>query len=161
MTTLILASTLCTAVLAVGAENYTDAHRETSETGKPMVVMVGADWCGPCQNLKNNILPEVRRHGLLARVAFAVVNVDREPHLTQPLTDGGPIPQLVMYRKTGDGWKRRKLVGARSVSEVEQFINEGLALDAESKQVTAGGDTAVSKTADADGRLPVHPISSH
>jgi len=157
MSTLLLANSLYVMLAAAGGETYADAHRETNETGKPMVVMVGADWCGPCQSMKSEVLPQVRRHGLLRRVSFAVVNVDREPELVQTLTGGGPIPQLVMFRKAADGWKRRKLIGMQSVTQVEQFINEGLALDAGAKQGEAQPEAAA---ADSPTKAKIQPVSS-
>jgi thioredoxin-like negative regulator of GroEL len=128
-------------------ETYTDAHRITLKTGKPLVVMVGADWCGPCQNMRRSILPRVREHGLFRKIAFAHVNVDREKELANQLTGGGAVPQLVMYRKTKDGWLRRKMIGSHSVEEVEKFINEGLAMDADEHQdeVHASHETPASQ----------------
>ncbi len=112
-------------------ETYAEAHRVTLKTGKPLVVMVGADWCGPCQNMRRTILPRVREHGLFRKIAFAHVNVDRERELASQLTGGGAVPELIMFRKTKNGWLRRKMIGSHSVEEVENFINEGLAMDAE------------------------------
>ena len=116
---------------AEAEESYAEAHRITVKTGKPLVVMVGADWCGPCQNMRRSILPRVREHGLFRKIAFAHVNVDRDRELAAQLTGGGAVPQLVMYRKTKDCWSRRKMIGSHSVEEVEKFINEGLAMDAD------------------------------
>ena len=112
-------------------ETYVAAHQITVETGKPLVVMVGADWCGPCQNMRRTILPRVRKDGLFRKVAFAHVNVDRDGELAKELTGGGAVPHLVMFRKTKDGWVRKKMIGSHTVEEVEEFINEGLAQDAE------------------------------
>lgn len=81
------------------SDTYKEAHRVTTATGKPMVVMVGTDWCGPCQMMKKKILPRVREGGLLRKVAFAIVNADRDRELAEKLTDGGPVPQLVMFRR--------------------------------------------------------------
>jgi hypothetical protein len=39
-----------------------------------------------------------------------------------------------MFRKTSDGWMRRKLIGGQSVEEVQDFIKEGLVLDATDQQ---------------------------
>jgi len=64
-----------------------------------------------------------------------VVNPDRDGELANQITGGGPIPQLVMFRKTSKGWVRKKLVGGQSVETVEEFINEGLASDAADKKV--------------------------
>jgi len=114
---------------ATDPDSYAAAHRETVETGKPMVVMVGTDWCPPCRTMKKTVLPRVRENGLLCKVAFAVVNADRDRDLAEKLTGGGPIPQLVMFRKTSKGWLRDKLIGGQSVEAVERFIADGLAKD--------------------------------
>jgi thioredoxin-like negative regulator of GroEL len=108
-------------------DTYADAKQATEKSDKPMVVIVGADWCSPCQTMKKSILPQVREHGLLKKVAFAVINFDRQRGLAQKITGGGPIPQLIMFRRTKDGWAMKKLVGSQSVEAVEQFINDGLA----------------------------------
>jgi len=108
--------------------------RETTETGRPMVVMVSAEWCPACQTMKDKVIPEVKRRGLLGKVAFAIVNLDRERKLGRELTRGGPIPQLLMFRKTDEGWKLRRLVGGKSVNTVEHFIEEGIKLDEATKQ---------------------------
>jgi thioredoxin-like negative regulator of GroEL len=118
------------------AQTYAKARRAVEKTGKPIVVMVGTDWCSPCQMMKKTILPRVREHGLFRRVAFAVVNPDKDTELADQITGGGPIPQLVMFRKTPKGWVRKKLVGGQSVEAVEEFINDGLASDSADKKTT-------------------------
>jgi thioredoxin-like negative regulator of GroEL len=126
--------------VSADAESYAEARRATIETGKPMVVMVSTDWCPPCQTMKKTVLPRVRERGLLRKVVFAMVNPDHDAKLAQELTGGGPIPQLVMFRKTADGWKRQKLIGGQSVETVEQFIKEGLAQDEAEKKVTEASE---------------------
>jgi len=133
VTSLTLFALVHASILAADSDSYTEAHRE-AERGKPMIVMVAADWCSPCQAMKKTVIPEVKKRGLLKQVAFAVVNVDRQRSLARRLIGGGPIPQLVMYRKTDDGWKRRKLVGRQSVKTVEKFIKEGVALAAKAEK---------------------------
>lgn len=151
MTTMLLTTIVQAAILATGAEDkpivgdtYAEARQNVTESGKPMVVMVSTDWCPPCQTMKRTILPRVREHGLLKKVAFAIVNPDRDKDLAEKLTGGGPIPQLVMFRKTPDGWVRKKLVGGQSVETVEEFIAEGLAKDrADKEAATEDGDKSV------------------
>ncbi len=126
MTALTLTALLQVSVLATGAETYADAHRITAETGQPMVVMVGADWCPACQAMEQNIIPQVRQRGILRRVAFAIVNVDRERELATQLTAGGPIPQLIVFHQTTTGWRRRVLIGGQTVETVESFIGEAV-----------------------------------
>jgi thioredoxin-like negative regulator of GroEL len=141
VTTMLCATLVQAALVLTGAEakpieasTYAEAHRVAEKSGKPIIVMVGTDWCSPCQMMKKTILPRVREHGLFRRVAFAVVNPDQDGKLADEITGGGPIPQLVMFRKTPKGWVRKKLVGGQSVETVEEFINEGLASDASDKK---------------------------
>jgi thioredoxin-like negative regulator of GroEL len=139
---------------ATESDNYTEAHQLTMKTGRPMLVMVSTDWCAPCQVMKKSIIPQVRQRGLLGRVAFAVVNPDRDRDLANRLTEGGPVPQLVFYRKTSQGWMRRKLVGGQSVEEVEKFINEGLATDEEDPAMTEEAAPAEKKVETAAQPTP-------
>ena len=124
---------LCAQMSLLGADGatYADAHRAATENGKPLVVMVGTDWCGPCQQMKRNVLPQVREHGVLSKVSFATVNADNEAELARQLTGGGPVPQLVVYRRSGQGWIRRKLIGGQTVATVEQFIKEAVSQNEE------------------------------
>jgi thioredoxin-like negative regulator of GroEL len=112
------------------------------KTGKPMLVMVSTEWCPACQVMKRRIMPQVRERGLLSRVAFATVNPDQEGELSQQLIGRGPIPELVMFRKTPRGWIRRVLVGGQSVETVEQFINEGTVADHDAAKNTDGTEKA-------------------
>lgn len=113
------------ALLATTGETYSEAH-QAAEKGRPLVVVVGATWCPACQQLKEEVLPEVKRHGLLRNVAFAQVDLDEESELGKELTEGGPIPQIVVYRKTPLGWLLRRMIGGHDVRTVEQFISEGI-----------------------------------
>ncbi|HEY4311386.1 MAG TPA: thioredoxin family protein [Pirellulales bacterium] len=128
MTTISLAFVLQTALVATTANSntYTEAREKTAQTGKPLVVLVGADWCPACQTMKNSAMPQVARRGALSKVAYAVVNTDHDSGLAQQLMRGGSIPQLVMYRETPTGWKRESLVGAQDPAAIESFINRGL-----------------------------------
>jgi thioredoxin-like negative regulator of GroEL len=135
MTSLSIAIVLQVSIAATGMDDYGEARRAIAETGTPMVVMVGADWCPACQTMKEQVIPQIKRRGILRKVAFAVVNLDREREIGHQLTDGGPIPQLIMYRKTSEGWLRKKLVGNQSIETVETFISEGVNRDADTKHV--------------------------
>ncbi len=114
------------ALLAAGEETYAEAHRQTAETGRPLVVLVSADWCPACHVMQQTVIPEARRRGLLRKVAFAIVNYDREQELAVQLTEHGPIPQVVMYRRTASGWRMWRLIGSHSIEAFEQFIHQGL-----------------------------------
>ena len=102
--------TVClhSAVLATSGESYAEAFKATNEEGCPLVVMVGATWCPACQEMKRTVIPEVKRQGILQKVAFAHVDLDEEQELGKRLIDGRPVPQLLMFRKTAQGWKLRR-----------------------------------------------------
>jgi thioredoxin-like negative regulator of GroEL len=167
MTTMLCAAMIQSAILLTGAdkpaptpETYAEAYRTTEKTGKPMVVMVSTEWCAPCQTMKRRIMPRVRERAVFRRVSFAMVNPDQDTELAEQITGGGPIPQLVMYRKTANGWMRRKLIGGQSVEDVETFLKEGLADDAAEKKTEAKAKEASkaeakqAETKQADAKQP-------
>lgn len=125
MFTLALAAMMQTAVMAMPDQsyNYADAYRAAIDEGKPLVVLVGADWCPACEQMKHSVIPQVASSGALDRVAFACVNTDRQRLLTEKLLTGSLIPQLVVYVKTPEGWKRQQLTGAQNASTVAQLID--------------------------------------
>lgn len=145
MNSLVMIAVCGVAFGASDGESYTEAHQVTTKTGKPMLVMVSTEWCPACQVMKRRILPQIRERGLLSRVAFATVNPDREGELSRQLIGNGPIPELVMFRKTPRGWIRRVLIGGQSVETVEQFINQGTVADDTTKD-----DAEIEKTKPAD-----------
>lgn len=126
MTGITLTALLHAAVLSTGATTYAEAHKLNADTGRPLVVLIGTDWCPACRVMKNSTLPQVAQGGLLNKVAFAVVNADQDSRVAQSIMEPGVIPQLVMYRNTPEGWKRESLVGSRSASEIESFLKRGL-----------------------------------
>ena len=157
MNTLIMIALCSAGVGASDGETYTDAHQTTMKTGKPMLVMVSTEWCPACQVMKRRIMPLVRERGLLSRVAFATVNPDQEGELSRQLIGSGPIPELVMYRKTPRGWIRRVLVGGQSVETVEQFINQGTIADddaAKNPEATKSKAAGEGKPAEKTAKQP-------
>jgi thiol-disulfide isomerase/thioredoxin len=104
--------------------SYAAAYKDAVDNGKSIVVLVGADWCPACQSMKTSVLPALAAQGGLKDVSFALVNTDRQSELANQMLAGNSIPQLVMYEKTADGWKIKRLVGGQSVSAVEQFIGK-------------------------------------
>jgi thioredoxin-like negative regulator of GroEL len=113
-------------LLATAGQGYAEAYQLTAETGRPLVVLVGADWCPACQTMKRSVIPQLASRGILKRVAFAQINTDQESELARKMMRGGSIPQLLMFVKTEDGWQRSQLNGAQSVSAVEAFIRRGV-----------------------------------
>jgi thioredoxin-like negative regulator of GroEL len=127
MSTLALALLLNISALTTGNQTYEQAYNTAvNDSSRPLVVLVGADWCPACQQMKTSILPQVQQQGALNNVAFAMVNVDRESKIAKELMEGGSIPQLVMFVKTDKGWSRQQLTGNQSVSAVSGFVAQGV-----------------------------------
>jgi thiol-disulfide isomerase/thioredoxin len=114
------------AAITAGGHDYATAYREANETGKPLVVLVGADWCPGCRQMKYSAIPELEKKGGLNNVNYVYLNSDEDSTLAGKLMKGGSIPQLIMYHKTDEGWKRQQLTGAQAVSEIERFIERGV-----------------------------------
>ena len=127
MTNLALSIALQASLLTASGHNYDQAYKETCKSGRPLVVLVGADWCPGCVTMKNSILPAVRRKGRLEKVEYVVVNADQDRALAGKLMRGDSIPQLIMFQKVGSKWTRQQLTGAKSVDETVSFLGRGAA----------------------------------
>lgn len=112
------------AVVTAGSHDYATAYHQAVDSGRPLVVLVGADWCPGCQQMKNAAIPELEKKGGLKKVVFTQVNTERDSKLAGQLMQGSSIPQLVMFYKTGGGWKRQHLTGARSAGDIQVFLEK-------------------------------------
>ena len=125
MAGVILAALIQVSVVPSQPMAFQQAYRQSVSTGRPLVVLLGADWCPGCRVMKTNILPTIAKAGGLANVEFVYINIDHQRRLVEKLTRSKAIPQLICFRKTPAGWERRCLTGAHSVKEVNRFINNG------------------------------------
>jgi len=126
---------MCVILQVVGAGDaqptYEQAYREAQTNGRPIMVLVGADWCPGCQTMKGGVLARMMRSGKLNRVNYAVVNTDQEREMAHKLMRGGSIPQLIVFSKTGkDTWSRDKITGATSEDSVAALIDKAAAATA-------------------------------
>ncbi|HTN75795.1 MAG TPA: thioredoxin family protein [Pirellulaceae bacterium] len=126
MTGLAATMLLQAALLTTGAQSYDEAFKEHEASGKPLLVLVGADWCPGCQTMKNGTLARMERAGKLKNVAFSLVNTDQNDKLASRLMRGGSIPQLIMFTKSDKGWDRQQLTGAQSEQAVQQLIGDAV-----------------------------------
>jgi thioredoxin-like negative regulator of GroEL len=113
-------------LVATPPQSYSDAHKAAMESGEPLLVLVGASWCPACVNMKTSVVPELERRGALNGIQFAQVDIDRQRAMASELSHAGTIPQLILYRKTDNGWRKWEVTGGQSPESVEQFIRNGL-----------------------------------
>ncbi len=105
---------------------YDQAFAENAKSGKPLVVLVGAEWCGACRVMKNTSLPQVSQDDVFQEVAFTVVDTDKQQEIAKQVMQGGSIPQLIMFHRTSEGWQTQRLVGAQSPANIIKFLREGV-----------------------------------
>ena len=118
-----LSVVLQAAMLTGGAQPYDVAFQSAQDNGRPLLVLIGADWCPGCRTMKQSVMPRMVQSGKLNSVNFASVNSDQNPALAAQLTRGGGIPQLIVFAKTPRGWHREKIIGATSEAGVQALIS--------------------------------------
>lgn len=117
-----------TALLTAGAQPYDQAYERTQTGQKPLMVLVGADWCPGCRTMKQSVLPRMEQTGRLTPVNYSVVNTDHQPNLAGRLMRGNSIPQLILFTPLPNGkWHREQITGAVSEAQVDAMISRGLA----------------------------------
>jgi thioredoxin-like negative regulator of GroEL len=110
-------------VLAASPASYYTALQEAQVEQRPLLVLVGADWCPGCQTLKHQTLPGMARRGALRTVSFAAVDADADADLARQLMRGGSIPQLIIFSQKPDGeWHRDQITGAVADAEIQSLI---------------------------------------
>lgn len=119
-----LAILLEASTIGQGWQDYAAAYDEVQRTGRPMIVLVTAEWCPACQQLKHNVLPDPRIQNLLTDYTCALVDMDREPALAQKLGGDQGIPVIAVYVPDEDGWKHRSVRGYQSVDALTQLLRE-------------------------------------
>lgn len=130
MSGLAMGLVLQAALLASGAETYETALQAAKQDGKPMLVLVGADWCPGCVTMKNSTMPALARAGGLKNVNYITINYDQNPTLARQMMRGGSIPQLVAFSKTDKGWHREQITGATSTGAVAGLVQRAIAAQA-------------------------------
>jgi thioredoxin-like negative regulator of GroEL len=114
---------LSQALLAGEPSAYERAFGKSQASGQPLLVLVGAQWCPACHQMKHSVLPRMATGGRLTTVSFAAVDSDHEPELAARLMRGPSVPQLIVFSRRPDGrWRREQITGAASEQEVESLI---------------------------------------
>lgn len=131
MFSLLLAVTLSAVMTEEPASHdYTLAYKESLQHDKPLMVVVGAEWCPACNVLKDTTIHSMEINGELEGVSVAVVDRDAEPELAAELMSGEKmIPQIIVFSKNDSGgWQRRKLTGYQPAQPVRSLIRRAIML---------------------------------
>jgi thioredoxin-like negative regulator of GroEL len=104
--------------------SYEMAYKRAQEENKPLLVVVGADWCAACQTLKSETIEPMESNGKLGEVVLTIVDKDARPELAQQLMQGPTLPQLLVFSKSEGGWKKFSLVGIQTEGRVKELIEK-------------------------------------
>ena len=120
----VLSFFMLTANLAYGQTpvDYTTAFDRAQTGDKPLLVLVTATWCPPCQVMKNTTIPQLMQKQAFKDCHWAAVDFDAEHDIAMQLTEGKGVPQLIMFEKRDGKWIRRRIAGYKDANTVEAFM---------------------------------------
>lgn len=104
------------------AKSYQQAYRDAQAGDKPLLVLVSATWCPPCQVMKQTTIPQLMQKNAFKEFHYATVDLDQEEELARQLIGDRGLPQLIMFEKNDGQWVRRYLKGIQTVATVEAFV---------------------------------------
>jgi thioredoxin-like negative regulator of GroEL len=130
MLSLVLTAALVTiAGTSPSTHNYAEAYRKSQVEGKPLMVIVSAQWCPACHTLKDTTIRDLETSGQLSEVNLAVVDRDAEPELARQLMREEKIPQIIVYSKSDAGrWERSQLIGYQPQGPVRSLIRSAVSM---------------------------------
>jgi thioredoxin-like negative regulator of GroEL len=103
---------------------YDAAYRKAQEEKKPLVVLVGANWCAACRTMKSETISSMKNAGDFKEVVFTQVDKDVQPEIAQQVMQGNTLPQLVVFCEGEQGWKRYSLTGMQTKPRVKELIRK-------------------------------------
>jgi thiol:disulfide interchange protein len=101
---------------------YEAAYRKAQEEKKPLVVLVGADWCPACKTMKAETIEPMKKSGELKEVVYTQLDKDAHSELASQVMQGKTLPQIVVFSEGENGWKRYSLTGMQTPRRVKELI---------------------------------------
>ena len=102
--------------------DYKTAYQRAMKGDKPLLVLVTAEWCPPCQRMKQSTIPQMMKSDSLEGFYFATVDLDKDPKNAKNLIGDGKVPQLILFEKKNGEWKTRSMIGFGSPDLVRSFL---------------------------------------
>ncbi len=106
--------------------DYETALAESQQASKPLVVLIGAPWCASCQVMKRETIEPMMESGKLEHVVVTYIDKDQRPELAHQLMKGETLPQIVVFSKQPEGWKRFSLTGMQSQGRMAELLRRAV-----------------------------------
>ena len=98
------------------ADDFETASALAEETGRPLLIDLYADWCGPCHTLEEEYFPHEAVQPMLSNFVLLRVNVDVEPGRSMAQDyRANAIPTVVVAN--ADGTEIDRIVGITRTPE--------------------------------------------
>ncbi len=101
---------------------YEDAFEKANKEKKPLVILVGAQWCASCQIMKKETMQPMKDSGQFDDAIVTYVDKDERPELAEKLMRGSTLPQVIVYSKRQGNWKRFSLTGMQSPKRMAELL---------------------------------------
>ena len=75
---LTVATTVSSSALAQSPTDYRTAYQQAQEGDKPLLVLVTATWCPPCQVMKKTTIPELMQKEAFKGFHYSTVDLDEK-----------------------------------------------------------------------------------
>lgn len=102
--------------------SYEEALHRAQEENKPILILIGAKWCAACEVMKRDTIEPMKNTGDLKDVIVTYLDKDQRPELAQQLMKGETLPQVVMFCKEQNQWRRLSLTGMQSKSRMLELL---------------------------------------
>lgn len=110
------------------ALDYKVAYEKAQAGNKPLLVLVTAEWCPPCQIMKTTTIPNLLAKDAFKDTYFATVDLDKQSALARKLIGSRGVPQLILFEKSDGKWLRRYLRGVQTEESVQSFLEKSPAI---------------------------------
>jgi thiol:disulfide interchange protein len=98
-----------------------DGLQQDASTKKPLVVDVGAEWCGWCKKMAAESFPDPSVQALADKFVWVRVDADKEPTTSQKYRVEG-LPTILVLLP--DGTESSRLTGYVKGSELADFLTQ-------------------------------------
>lgn len=111
-------------IISVNTKGVTP-QKEDDANSKPILVMLGAEWCTSCRSMKNHVLKEPLVEEIMEDFKFVYIDMDGAdaPMVVAKFREHGykgGIPYFVIMKQNGEIVK--KLHGVRTAEEFCKFL---------------------------------------